>query len=141
MRLFDPDGKGEVWRTEPLEAQHRAITALAVAEGGARVAVAIYKRVHLREIAGGKLTSSVLGACVSTIHHQRCSTCACDLSTMEWFPSGTVSSRLVRSSPSDTQDVPSSKQYSSSHVPRHDHVKRAFASFVRRAGWSVMSNA
>merc|ERR1719487_907939 len=35
LRLFDPDGKGEVWRTEPLEAQHRAITALAVAEGGA----------------------------------------------------------------------------------------------------------
>ena len=53
LRLFDPDGKGEVWRTEPLEAQHRAITALAVAEGGARVAVAMYKRVHLREIAGG----------------------------------------------------------------------------------------
>jgi len=51
--LFDPDGKGEVWRTEPLEAQHRAITALAVAEGGARVAVAMYKRVHLREIACG----------------------------------------------------------------------------------------
>ena len=42
-----------MWRTEPLEAQHRAITALAVAEGGARVAVAMYKKVHLREIAGG----------------------------------------------------------------------------------------
>lgn len=51
LRRFDDDGKREIWHTKPLEAAHAAVTALAIS--GGLLAVAMYKRLHLRKTADG----------------------------------------------------------------------------------------
>ena len=68
LRRFDDDGKKEIWHTEPLEAAHAAVTALAIS--GGLLAVAMYKCVP------ASVTDASFVRELPTVSHTGACTCA-----------------------------------------------------------------